>query len=366
MLNLAAYKNCWVFFEVKDGQTPDVGYELLNPVRAIADQLGEKLVAVIIGNECAEVARKAIVYGADEVLVVDDPGYAEYNTDTYTDALTILVRQHMPSSLFVGGTTNGCDLAPRAAVRLETGLTHDCTELGVDEKSDNIAWTRPAFGGDLMAVILDPETRPQMGTVRPGVFKMPEPDETRTGTITNVDIPLAPGERRVRLLKLEPAVVSDVDLASADVIVSGGKGVGSAANFTLIKDLAHELGGVVGASRKVIEAGWMPFANQVGQSGKSVRPKLYIAAGISGAIQHVSGIAGTETVIAINRDPDAPIFDASDFGIVGDLNEVIPQLITQIRVYKSQHVGACDASAAATAAVAAVSESATSSTTTEA
>ena len=328
------YKNLWVFIETEEGKGKNVGFELLTPGRQLADKMGEKLVAVVIGHQVEVEAKKAIAYGADEVLLVEGEEYFNYNTDAFTYAMEQLVEKYKPTSILIGATNNGRDMGPRLACRVKTGLTADCTGLDYDEETGNMIWTRPAFGGNLMAMILCPDNRPQMGTVRPGVFKRGKMVEEREGTIIREDIHLEKEKIRVSLLERIKEVAEAVNLEEAEVIVAGGRGLGSAENFSYIRDLAEELKGVVGASRAAVEAGWIPHAHQVGQTGKTVAPKLYIACGISGAIQHAAGITGSDTIIAINKDPDAPIFEIADYGIVGDLKQVIPEFIKEVRARK--------------------------------
>ncbi len=335
MCNLDDYKNIWVFIETECGRPKNVGYELLNVARPLADQKGCALIAVVIGKDIEGVAKDAICYGADSAIIVDGPEYEHYTTDAFTKAIVTLVERYRPETLMIGATNNGRDMGPRVSCRLKTGLTADCTEIDIDEKTGNIAWTRPTFGGNLMATIMCPDNRPQMGTVRPGVFKKGAYDESRTGEITKEEIHVAPEEIRTTLVERVNEITEAVDLEGAEVIVAGGRGVGSAENFKLLEGLADVLDATLGCSRAVVDAGWMPYAHQVGQSGKTVAPKLYFAIGISGAIQHLTGIAGADTVVAINKDPDAPIFGVADHGIVGDLTEVVPALTENIKARKA-------------------------------
>ena len=327
MTNLDEYNNIWVYIETECGKAKNVGYELLNVARPLADAKGCELVAVVIGNNVEAVARDAVCYGADKAVLVDGPEYEYYSTDAFVNALVAMVQKYKPETLMIGATNNGRDMAPRVSSRIKTGLTADCTEIGIDEESGNIAWTRPTFGGNLMAVIMCPEHRPQMGTVRPGVFRKGKYDESRTGEIIREDFHVAPEQIRTSLVERVQEVTEAIDLEGAEIIVSGGRGVGSADNFKQIFELAEVLGATVGCSRAVVDAGWLPHIHQVGQSGKTVAPKLYIAIGISGAIQHLAGIAGADKVFAVNKDPDAPIFSKADYGIVGNLNDVVPALI---------------------------------------
>ena len=335
MGNLNDYKNIWVFIETECGKAKNVGYELLHVARPLADQKGCPLVAVVIGKDIEGVAKDAVCYGADSAIIVDGPEYEYYTTDAFTKAMVTLVEKYKPETLMIGATNNGRDMGPRVSCRLKTGLTADCTGIDIDEETGNIAWTRPTFGGNLMATIMCPEHRPQMGTVRPGVFKKGAYDEGRSGEIVKEEIHVAPEEIRTNLVARVNEVAEAVNLEEAEIIVSGGRGVGSAENFKLLEELAAELGATVGCSRAVVDAGWMPHAHQVGQSGKTVAPKLYFAIGISGAIQHLAGISGSDRVIAVNKDEDAPIFDVADYGIVGNLNEVVPALTAAFKARKA-------------------------------
>lgn len=334
MSDLNDYKNIWVYIETECGKAKNVGYELLNVARPLADRQGCELVAAVIGNNVENVAKDAIYYGADKAVLIDAPEYEYYTTDAFVNALVAMVQKYKPETLMIGATNNGRDMAPRVSCRIGTGLTADCTEIGIDDETGNIAWTRPTFGGNLMAVIMCPDHRPQMGTVRPGVFRKGEYDESRRGEIIREEFRVYPDEIRTKLVERVQEVASAVNLEEAEIIVSGGRGVGSADNFRQIFELADVLGAEVGCSRAVVDAGWMPHIHQVGQSGKTVAPKLYIAVGISGAIQHLAGIAGADKVFAINKDPEAPIFSVADYGIVGNLNDVVPALIEEFRALK--------------------------------
>ncbi|MCD8148041.1 MAG: electron transfer flavoprotein subunit alpha/FixB family protein [Clostridiales bacterium] len=327
-------KNIWVYIETENGIAKNVGYELLAPGRAMADKLEAQLVAVILGKDAADVAAQAIAYGADQAILVEGDEYDTYNTDIQSYAMEALVRKYTPFIVLFGATNNGRDVAPRVACALHTGLTADCTGLDIDENG-LLASTRPAFGGNLMATISCPDHRPQMSTVRPGVFKKPAADESRTGGIIREDIHMDSANVRVHLLERVKEVAEAVHLEEAEIIVSGGRGLGNPENFSLIRDLADAMGGVVGASRAAVDAGWIPHAHQVGQTGKTVAPKIYVAVGISGAIQHLAGMSGSDTIIAINKDPDAPIFSVADYGIVGNLFEVVPALTEAIRAKKA-------------------------------
>ena len=328
-------KNLWVVVETEEGAAKNVGYELLSVGRTLADKLGQQLVALVMGKEVQGVAQTCIAYGADQVLLVEGDEYATYNTDAATYAVVTLIEKYHPSIVLYGATNNGRDLAPRVACRLETGLTADCTELDIDEETGLLVSTRPTFGGNLMATILCPDHRPQMSTVRPGVFKKGTPDEGRTGEIVAEDVHIDPAQIRVSLVERVKEVAEAVNLEEAEIIVSGGRGLKEEKGFELIRELAGVLGATVGASRAAVDAGWISHVHQVGQTGKTVAPKLYIAVGISGAIQHLAGMIGSDTVVAINKDPDAPIFDVADYAVVGDLYEVVPALIEAVRAKKA-------------------------------
>ncbi len=325
-------KNLWVLVETKeDGSAVNVGLELLNPGRKMADTLGGNLVAVIIGEEVSKAKEEVKDHGVDAIITCEGEVYKEYNTDVYAYAVEKLVEKYNPNTILIGATNQGRDLGPRVSSRLHTGLTADCTELDVDAETGNVQWTRPAFGGNLMAQILCPDSRPQMGTVRPGVFS--KEAFGRKDNIEEIEENIEyTGEIRTKILNFIPRDEGEeVDLVGAEFIVSGGRGLGEAANFKIIEELAEALGATVGSSRAAVDAGWISHSHQVGQSGKTVGPKVYIAVGISGAIQHLAGINASDTIIAINKDPDAPIFDVADYGIVGDLFEVVPALTEKIK-----------------------------------
>lgn len=334
-MSFEEYKNLWVFIETEENEAKPVGFQLLGPGRELADKMGQRLVAVLVGGQAEHIAREAIGYGADETIVVEGEEYYNYSTDAYGIALRTLVEKYKPASILIGATNNGRDLGPKMACDLNTGLTADCTGLDYDTETGNMIWTRPAFGGNLMAMIICPDNRPQLGTVRPGVFKKPEYVETRNGSIIKEEIHVDADQIRTKLRERIREVAEAINLEEAEIIVAGGRGVGSEAGFDIIRELADALGATVGASRAAVDAGWIPHAHQVGQTGKTVGPKLYIACGISGAIQHAAGIAGSDCILSINKDPDAPIFEISDYGIVGDLFTVIPAMIEEIKKIKS-------------------------------
>nr|WP_320131621.1 electron transfer flavoprotein subunit alpha [uncultured Holophaga sp.] len=331
-----AYKGVWVYLELHEGTPRSVGLELIGEGRKLADELDEKLSAVIIGSGVEGVAREAFACGVDQVYLVDAPELQHYSTDGFTIALSDLIETYHPSVILLGATNDGRDLGPRVACRVSTGLTADCTGLGIDEATGLVAWTRPAFGGNIMATILCPDHRPQMGTVRPSVFKKPVPDYSRSGEIIRVPSKVNAADIRTRLLEVVKLQGAVCNLEEAEVIVSGGRGLKKPEHFALIQELADVLGGAVGASRAAVDAGWIPHMHQVGQTGKTVGPKIYFAIGISGAIQHVAGMSSSDLIIAVNKDPHAPIFDIATFGIVGDAVEVLPLMIEEFRKVKAQ------------------------------
>ena len=328
----AKTKDLWVFVETNvDGSAKNVGIELLNPGRDMANKQGGSLTAIVIGNNTEAAVNDAAAHGADKIIVVEGEEYAHYSTDAYATALCTLVEKYGPTSMLIGATSNGRDLGPRISCRLKTGLTADCTALDIDEESGNVAWTRPAFGGNLMATILCPDHRPQLGTVRPGVFKKPESSEP-TAEIIREDIHIPASDIRTQVLELiQEMNGEEVDLEGAEIIVSGGRGVGGPDGFAPIRELAKTLNATVGASRAAVDSGWISHAQQVGQTGKTVGRKLYIACGISGAIQHLAGMSSSDCIVAINKDPDAPIFNVADYGLVGDLFEILPILTEEIK-----------------------------------
>lgn len=331
-MNIVDYKNVWVFIENDHGEVKNVGLELLSQGRILADANHEKLVGVVIGKDVAAAVKSAIAYGADEVLSVEGEEYKDYSTDGYANAMVKLVEKYKPSVLLIGASNNGKDLSPRISARLETGVTADCTVLGINEETREVEWTRPAFGGNYMATVVCSNTRPQIGTVRPGVFKKAQPDDARTALVIKEEISTPAAMIRTKVVDFIKAMGgSAVKLEEAEVIVSGGRGMGKQENFALLKEFADLLGGAVGASRAAVDAGWMPPLQQVGQTGKTVGPKIYFACGISGAIQHLAGMTSSDVIVAINKDPEAPIFDVADYGVVGDLFEVLPALIEEIK-----------------------------------
>jgi len=333
-IDIAAYKDVWVYIETAEGKPRNVALELLGEGRKLANEIGQKLVAVLIGNGVAPLAKEAFASGADSVYLVEGPEYKHYTTDAFTTAFVDLIETYKPSVILMGATNDGRDLGPRISCRVGTGLIADCTNLGIDEATGLVAWTRPAFGGNIMATILCPEHRPQMGTVRPNVFKRPEPDYSRSGQLITVKSKVNSADIRTKLIEIINICTASCNLEEADIIVSGGRGMCKPENFTLIEELAGVLGAAVGASRAAVDAGWMPHLHQVGQTGKTVGPKIYFALGISGAIQHLAGMSSSDIIIAVNKDADAPIFKMADYGIVGDVLEVLPVLTAEFRKFK--------------------------------
>lgn len=332
-MNIADYNGVWVFAEQREGHLEKVSLELLGEGRKIADKLGVKLTALLLGSGIKELAKDLRSHGADEVLVVDNKELEHYTTDGYTKVICELANDRKPGILFIGATFVGRDLGPRVAARLETGLTADCTSLDVDVTNGDLLATRPAFGGNLMATIACPDHRPQMATVRPGVFAKLEEVE-KEGGIEEVQVNLTAEDIRTKVLEIVKENKEIVDISEAHFIVAGGRGMGSQENFKLLYELAEALGGVVAASRAAVDKGWLDKAYQVGQTGKTVRPNIYIACGISGAIQHVAGMQDSDMIIAINKDESAPIMKVADYGIVGDVTKVIPQMIAEAKAIK--------------------------------
>jgi len=333
---LVEYKDVWVWCETSEGRLRGVALELVTKGRELADKLGENLVAVLIGHEVEAHAETLVHHGADKVLVVDEKVFEQYTTDAYTIAMNTLIAPRKPAVVLYGATSNGRDLAPRVAARMALGLTADCTGLAIDDERQ-LVQTRPAFGGNIMAEILSPYTRPQMATVRPNVFKPGEPDTSRTADIEKIEMTISPVQIRTKVLdSVNETVEGMKSVEEADVIVCSGRGIKDPSNLELPKQLAVLLDGAVGGSRPIVDLGWLPPSQQVGQSGRTVCPKLYIALGISGQIQHLAGMSSSDLVIAINKDPDAPIFSVADFGIVGDIFTVLPEIIEAVKKLQAE------------------------------
>ncbi len=332
-------KRIWVLIEQEEGKAHPVSWELLGAAQRLAAELpGAVVEGVLLGDGVEGIAAEAYRYGATKVYLIDDPVLNVYRNAPYAYGIANLVKKYTPEIFLVGATTLGRDLASAIATRVATGLTADCTELAIDPDKHILAATRPTFGGNLMATILCKTQRPQMATVRPRVLPSPTPAETGAGELVREPLGMTEADVAVKLLKVIPTDSGEqVDIEYADVIVAGGRGLGAPEGFKLLEELAELLGGVVGASRAVVDAGWINVSRQIGQTGKTVRPKLFIAAGISGAIQHRVGITGSDFILAINSDPNAPIFSVADYGIVGDLYEVLPELINQIKAQRAGH-----------------------------
>jgi len=333
IVDLSKYKGVLVFGEQRNGRVSPVVHELIGKGRELANDLGDELSCIIIGDHVREQAEDLTCYGVDKVYIYEDPCLATFRDDPYTDLLADLVSEIRPSVFLIGATSIGRSLAPRIATRLKTGLTADCTGLEIGSEGKLLLQTRPAFGGNVMATITCPDSRPQMATVRYKIMKRAERIPGYEGKVINVEFDSEKLRDRVRVdesMKEE----AGVSITEAEIIVSGGKGLGNPEGFRLISELANVLGGAVGASRVVVDEGWISYAHQVGLSGKTVRPRLYIACGISGSVQHLAGMSGSDIIVAINKDPSAPIFKVADIGLVGDLYEVLPQIVKRIRDLK--------------------------------
>ncbi len=330
--SLDDFKGIWVFAEQHHGKVQEVAYELVSTGRRLANDRGCELAAVVLGHNIADSASHLIAAGADKVYIVDQPELAEYEANVYTDALNQLIAKYKPEVILAGATAVGRAFFAKVAVRSRTGLTADCTALSIDKESHLLHQTRPAFGGNIMATIMTPHHRPQMATVRPKVFKMATPDSKRKGETLLEALKLVAAQTKI--IKAERNA-SSVNIAEAEIIVAGGRGLKKAENLEQLKKLAGLLGGVLGVSRACVDAGWVSAAHQVGQTGKTVCPKIYLAFGISGAIQHLEGMRASDTIIAVNSDPNAPIFGVADLGIVGDLFEILPLLIEAVEGKKA-------------------------------
>ncbi len=329
--DIKQFKDVWVFAEQRQGTLTPVVVELLGEGRKLADKLGVKLCALLVGSNVKDLIQTLIHYGADRVYCVDNELLEKYTTDGYSKAVCIAVESYKPEIIMMGATHIGRDLAPRIASKLNTGLTADCTGLEIDPEDGKLRQTRPAFGGNLMATIICPETRPQMCTVRPGVMDKAIKDTNKTGETIEIEVDISQKDIRTKVLEIVKIKRDMIPLTDADVIVSGGMGIKNAEGFKMLKELADVLGGTLGASRATVDAGWIDKSRQVGQTGTTVRPKLYIACGISGAIQHLAGMQESGMIVAINTNPNAPIFEVADYGIVGDVYEVVPQLIELLK-----------------------------------
>ncbi|WLD86876.1 MULTISPECIES: electron transfer flavoprotein subunit alpha/FixB family protein [Stomatobaculum] len=345
-MNLEEYKGVYIFAEQVDGKVSNIAYELIGEGKNLAEKLNTEVTAVLIGSGVKGEAEKLGAYGADRVILVDDPELKDYRTEPYTHALSEVINKFKPEIVLIGATAIGRDLGPSTSARVETGLTADCTQLEIGDfpltvpagkedtqKHNQLLMTRPAFGGNTIATIACPNNRPQMATVRPGVMQKRAKEDGRAFELVEFNPGFKPNDRYVDILEVVKKIGDTVDIMNAKILVSGGRGVGSAENFKILDELAEVLGGEVSCSRAVVDAGWKPQALQVGQTGKTVRPQIYFAIGISGAIQHLAGMEDSDLIIAINKDEDAPIFDVADIGLVGDLNQIVPAFTKQLSAY---------------------------------
>jgi electron transfer flavoprotein alpha subunit len=346
---LEEYKGVYVFAQQVDNKVDSIAYELLGKAKELAAPLNTQVTAVLIGSNVKDLCGSLAEYGADRIIVVDDPELKDYRTEPYAHALASVINEYKPEIVLVGATAIGRDLGPTVSARVATGLTADCTVLEIgdfplvaipgkesEQKHNQLLMTRPAFGGNTIATIACPNNRPQMATVRPGVMQKIDPIKGAKAEIIEFNPGFTPNNKYVTIKEVVKAVKDVADIMDAKVLVSGGRGVGSAENFKILEDLAEAVGGVVSCSRAVVDSGWKPKDLQVGQTGKTVRPNVYFAIGISGAIQHVAGMEESDVIIAINKDEDAPIFDVADYGVVGDLNKIVPQLTAAIKAEKAK------------------------------
>ena len=345
-MNLAEYKGVYVFAQQVDNQISSIALELIGKGKDLAKDLGTTVTAVLVGSNVKGLADELGEYGADKVIVVDDPELKDYRTEPYTHAITAVINEFKPDIFLIGATAIGRDLGPRVCARIHTGLTADCTQLdigdfpinpipGKETKHNQLLMTRPAFGGNTIATIACPEFRPQMATVRPGVMKKAPKVKGAKAVIEEFNPGFTPNSQYVEILDIVKAVTDTVDIMDAKILVSGGRGMGGPDNFKILEELAEAIGGTVSCSRAVVDAGWKPKDLQVGQTGKTVRPNVYFAIGISGAIQHLAGMEESDIIVAINKDETAPIFDVADYGVVGDLNKVVPMLTEKIKEAKA-------------------------------
>ena len=346
MNNLEAYKGVFVFAQQVDNVISNIAFELIGKGKELAKDLGVEVTAVLVGSDVKGLADQLAEYGADKVIVVDDPELKEYRTEPYTHAIASVIEEFKPEIFLIGATAIGRDLGPRVCARIHTGLTADCTKLdigdfpmnpvpGRETKHNQLLMTRPAFGGNTIATIACPDFRPQMATVRPGVIEKAPKEAGKKAVVTEFNPGFTKNNKYVDILEVVKAVSNTVDIMDAKILVSGGRGVGSPENFKILDDLAEAIGGTVSCSRAVVDAGWKPKDLQVGQTGKTVRPNVYFAIGISGAIQHLAGMEESDIIVAINKDESAPIFDVADYGVVGDLNKIVPMLTEKIKEAKA-------------------------------
>ena len=341
-MGLEEYKGVYVFAQQVDNELSGIAFELLGKAKELAADLSTDVTAVLIGSGVKGLADQLAEYGADKVIVVDDPELKEYRTEPYAHALASVINEYKPEIVLVGATAIGRDLGPRVSARVATGLTADCTVLEIgdfpinpvpnqEQKHNQLLMTRPAFGGNTIATIACPDNRPQMATVRPGVMQKIDPIAGAKAEVIEYNPGFTPNNKYVEILDIVKDLSDTVDIMDAKILVSGGRGVGSAENFKMLQDLADVIGGTVSCSRAVVDNGWLPKELQVGQTGKTVRPNVYFAIGISGAIQHTAGMEESDIIVAINKDETAPIFDVADYGIVGDLNKIVPKLTEELK-----------------------------------
>ena len=341
-MGLEEYKGVYVYAQQVDNELSGIAFELLGKAKELAADLSTDVTAVLIGSGVKDLSNQLAEYGADKVIVVDDPELKEYRTEPYTHALASVINEYKPEIVLVGATAIGRDLGPRVSARVATGLTADCTVLEIgdfpinpipnqEQKHNQLLMTRPAFGGNTIATIACPDNRPQMATVRPGVMQKIEPIAGAQAEVIEYNPGFTPDNKYVEILEVVKELSDTVDIMDAKILVSGGRGVGSADNFKILQDLADVIGGTVSCSRAVVDSGWKPKELQVGQTGKTVRPNVYFAIGISGAIQHTAGMEESDIIVAINKDDTAPIFDVADYGIVGDLNKIVPKLTEELK-----------------------------------
>ena len=341
-MGLEEYKGVYVFAQQVDNELSGIAFELLGKAKELAADLSTDVTAVLIGSGVKGLVDQLAEYGADKVIVVDDPELKEYRTEPYAHALASVINEYKPEIVLVGATAIGRDLGPRVSARVATGLTADCTVLEIgdfpinpvpnqEQKHNQLLMTRPAFGGNTIATIACPDNRPQMATVRPGVMQKIDPIAGAKAEVIEYNPGFTPNNKYVEILDVVKELSDTVDIMDAKILVSGGRGVGSAENFKILQDLADVIGGTVSCSRAVVDNGWLPKELQVGQTGKTVRPNVYFAMGISGAIQHTAGMEESDIIVAINKDETAPIFDVADYGIVGDLNKIVPKLTEELK-----------------------------------
>lgn len=330
------YRGIMVFIEQRDNEIQKVSMELLGKARELAGTLGVEVTAAVLGYNIENLSDDLIAHGADKVVLVDHEMLKLYVTEPYTKALFSVVREEKPEIVLFGATSIGRDLAPKVSARVHTGLTADCTSLDIEDETRNLLMTRPAFGGNIMATIICPDFRPQMSTVRPGVMQKMAADHNRTGTVVKHDAGLVAEDMNVEILEYVKETKAKANIEEAGILISAGRGVGGKANIEPLYELSQTIGGLVSGSRAVIDSGWLDKDRQVGQTGKTVRPDVYFACGISGAIQHIAGMEESELIIAINKNPEAPIFEVADLGIVGDVGKVVPLVTEMIKKVKAE------------------------------